>query len=156
MGELATIRTMDEYVRWREQQPWYAEQRLREASLGRAVAYSGQLPTAPGYYVYRLWGGAFSESGCLYVGMVGESGPRRLSARLAEHKRDKPWWDAVTHVDAGACDMYNVAHEEALQIATLRPDHNRRTEGYRLTHREAAEAQGWPDQTVAREQAHRG
>lgn len=143
MSELAVIRTMDEYLRWREQQPCHQERRREERSRRRTAVYSDALPTAPGYYVYRLWGAAWSESGCLYVGMVGDNGPRRLSARLAEHKRTKPWWSAVARIDAAECDMYNVGHEEALQIARLRPDHNRRTEGWQLTPREAREAQGW-------------
>lgn len=135
-GGLAVVRTLAEYEQLREQ-------KAREREAARP-AFSDILPTAPGCYVYRLWGLALSKSGCLYVGMVGENGPRRLSARLAEHKRTKPWWPAVQRIDAAECGMYDVGHEEALQIAALRPDHNRRTEGRKLTYREACEAQGWP------------
>jgi len=124
---------MAEYQQLRELQ-----RRAREAAR---PAYSEDLPTRPGYYVYRLWGRALSESGCLYVGKVGENGPRRLSARLAEHRRLKSWWAAVERIDAAVCTLHDVSREEGMQIAALQPDHNLRSEDWRLTPREAREAQ---------------
>jgi hypothetical protein len=83
--------------------------------------YSEDLPTAPGYYVYRLWG----PGRCLYVGFVGENGPRLLSARLGEHRRTKPWWPQATLIDAADCGhQLEAMAEEIRQIELLRPVHN--------------------------------
>lgn len=88
--------------------------------------YSETLPAEPGYYVYRIWG---AVDHCLYVGMVGDKGPRKLSARLAEHRRAKPWWAAVKRIDAADCgDQHEVMAEEAYQISICRPWHNKRRE----------------------------
>jgi hypothetical protein len=118
----------------------------REQPARHEHVYSATWPTEPGYYVYRLWGDIpFAGTGCLYIGMVGENGPRRLSARLAEHKRTKSWRWQVERIDAAVSTLYDVGHEEALQIAKLRPEHNYRTEGWKLTTAEHAGAQGWDE-----------
>jgi hypothetical protein len=97
------------------------DRRARPAYPEHEHDYSEDLPIAPGYYVYRLWG----DGGCLYVGFVGENGPRRLSPRLAEHKRTKPWWPQVALVDAADCGHYSeAAGEEMRQTERLNPDHN--------------------------------
>lgn len=81
--------------------------------------YSEDLPTAAGCYVYRL---RDAEDWCLYVGMVGDNGPRRLSARLAEHRRTKKWWPFVARIDAADCESYGDAvSEEVRQIKAFQP-----------------------------------
>jgi hypothetical protein len=86
-----------------------------------SVTYGETLPTAPGRYVYRLWD---TPGGCLYVGMIGDSGPRRLSARLGEHRRTKGWWPQVARIDAAECDLFQLHDEEMRQIRRLGPAHN--------------------------------
>ncbi len=84
--------------------------------------YSDIIPTRPGHYVYRLW----ADDVPLYVGCVGERGPRRVTHRLASHKREKPWWPQVTHIDVAAfASIEEVVAEETAQIAALKPVHNK-------------------------------
>lgn len=76
---------------------------------------------APGYYVYRLWAG----DECLYVGRVGDAGPRPPQARLNYHRRNKPWWPEVTRTEVAALpDHPAMVAEEEAQIAQLRPRYN--------------------------------
>lgn len=103
----------------------------------REFTYSEDLPTAPGYYVYRLWD---ADGKCMYVGMVGDNVPRRLSARLGQHRRDKTWWPAVARIDAATCAQFTVHEEEARQIEALRPYRNRRHELWALPWMERAAA----------------
>lgn len=42
--------------------------RTNEAAGTRGAVYSTEIPTAPGYYVYRPWSG----DECIYVGRTGE------------------------------------------------------------------------------------
>ena len=87
------------------------------------TVYSETIPTARGHYVYRFWA---ADGTCVYVGCVGERGPRRLSARFAQHKRQSPWWPQVARIDvAGLASTADVITEERAQIAQLNPVHNR-------------------------------
>jgi hypothetical protein len=85
-------------------------------------AYGTEIPVAPGYYVYRLWAG----DACLYVGRVGDSGPRAPQPRLNHHRRVKPWWAEVTRIEVAAFpDHPSIVAEEGMQIVTLKPLHNK-------------------------------
>ena len=84
--------------------------------------YSEIIPTKPGFYVYRFW----AEDGtCLYVGRVGDSGPRPPQSRFAHHRRMKSWWPDVARIEVAELSAHAliVAEEEA-QIKALRPVHN--------------------------------
>ena len=79
--------------------------------------------------------------------MVGDNGPRLLSARLDEHRCTKTWWPAVRRIDAADCgDHGRVMEEEVFQIAQLRPDFNIRdvNGSRRLPDARYEEATGWP------------
>ena len=75
----------------------------------------------PGFYVYRAW----RASNCIYVGLVGNLGPRDPHLRMAEHKSTDRWWADVARIDiaefAGRQDIYP---EELRQIRALRPPRN--------------------------------
>jgi hypothetical protein len=129
-GDFGTVWPVPEHIEAARAAYWREPRGPRKPRAHPAYTYSEDLPETPGYFVYRLW----ADTGCsLYVGMVGLTGPRLLSTRLGEHKRDKPWWPQVAHIDATECDPLDVAKEEALQIARFAPEHNLRTEGGRLT-----------------------
>lgn len=83
--------------------------------------YAEDLPAVPGYYVYRLWDAAGWP---LYVGRTGDNGPRRLAARLGEHRRTKAWWPDVARIDAAASGPLDYVTEETMQIGWLTPAHN--------------------------------
>lgn len=94
-----------------------------------AVSYSEAIPTGPGYYVYRLWA---PDETCLYVGRVGDSGPRPPQPRLNNHRRQKAWWPDVARIEfAELPDHPAVVAEETRQIWELRPIYNTR---YGCTH----------------------
>jgi hypothetical protein len=84
--------------------------------------YSEAIPTEPGYYVYRFWA---ADETCLYVGRVGDSGPRPPQARLNYHRRNKAWWPDVARIEiAELPDHPAVVAEESRQIQALNPAHN--------------------------------
>jgi hypothetical protein len=86
------------------------------------LRYSEEIPTAPGYYVYRFW---TADGTCLYVGRVGDSGPRSPQARLNNHRYTKTWWPDVAKIEVAELpDHPAVVAEEAEQIKALRPLHN--------------------------------
>lgn len=93
----------------------------REQGTIGSPEYSEDLPSAPGWYCYRLWG---ADGRCLYVGMVGDNGPRRLRARISEHRKRKPWWGDVCRIDAADCGPWGSADEELRQTLALKPIHN--------------------------------
>ena len=89
--------------------------------LASGAAYSTEIPRTPGYYVYRLW----ADDECLYVGRVGEAGPRPPQPRLNYHRRNRPWWPEVTRTEVTALpDHPAMVAEEESQIALLRPRYN--------------------------------
>jgi hypothetical protein len=88
--------------------------------------YSTEIPGAPGYYVYRLWAGGT----CLYVGRAGNSGPQRVARRLADHRRNKPWWSEVTRIEVAAFASHDlIVAEEYRQIEARHPVHNKQRRG---------------------------
>lgn len=115
------------------------------ASLRAAADYSEVIPTRPGFYVYRLWA---ADGTCLYVGCVGERRPRRVTQRLNEHRRDKPWWPQVARIDVASLgSSAEVIAEEPVQIAQLEPVHNkmllgRCSHGHDMTAPDATNAEG--------------
>ena len=87
-----------------------------------AASYSKVIPRKPGYYVYRLWA---SDGSSLYVGRVGDSGPRPPQPRFNNHRRKKTWWPEVARIEiAELPDHPAVVAEEAAQIEALHPLHN--------------------------------
>jgi len=86
------------------------------------ASYTEEIPTAPGYYVYRFW----ADGGtCLYVGRVGNNGPRPPQPRFRSHRRSKTWWPDVARIEiAELPDHPAIVAEEAGQIEALRPLHN--------------------------------
>ena len=88
-----------------------------------SVSYSEEIPTAVGYYVYRLWAG---DGISLYVGRIGDSGPRAPQARLRHHRRTQTWWPDVARIEIAELPEHPaIVIEEAEQIWALRPLHNR-------------------------------
>jgi|SRR5208282_3393668 len=84
--------------------------------------YGEAIPTAVGYYVYRLWAG---DGTCLYVGRIGDSGPRAPQPRLGHHRRNKTWWPDVAKIEVAELpDHPAIVAEEVEQIRALRPLHN--------------------------------
>jgi hypothetical protein len=91
-------------------------------SLEPCVYGELQLPP-PGFYVYRLW----AESECLYVGMVGDKGPRLVQDRIREHSKSQSWWPDVTRIEVAECaDRKHALKEERAQVRKLKPVHNKR------------------------------
>lgn len=129
-GDYGTVWPVPDYVEAARAAYWREPRKPREPRIHPAYTYSEELPETPGYFVYRFWA---CTGCCLYVGMVGLTGPRLLSARIGEHRRDKPWWPEVAHIDATECDSRDAAKEEALQIERFAPEHNQRREKGRLT-----------------------
>ncbi len=87
----------------------------------REPSYSETISSRPGFYVYRLWAGDLP----LYVGSVGQRGPRRVTRRLSQHRRTKAWWPQVTRTDVAVCESIGeMVAEETAQISRLRPAHN--------------------------------
>lgn len=85
--------------------------------------YREFIPTDPGFWVYRMW----AAERCLYVGMVGNLGPRPVQDRIRVHSRTQPWWPHVTHIDVAECDSRQQAFkEERRQLEALEPVHNGR------------------------------
>jgi hypothetical protein len=86
------------------------------------ASYSEEIPTAPGYYVYRFW----TDGGtCLYVGRVGDNGPRPPQSRFRHHRINKTWWPDVAKIEiAELPDHPAIVAEEVRQIEALRPVHN--------------------------------
>ena len=90
------------------------------------AVYSTVIPTRLGHYVYRLWA---ADGTCLYVGLTGERGLRRVSTRLRAHQGlggpAKPWWPEVARIEVAALStaVAAIAEEEA-QIIELKPVHN--------------------------------
>lgn len=95
--------------------------RVSTLAEDRPPAYSSEIPRTPGYYVYRLW----AEDICLYVGRVGDSGPRLPRPRFRNHRRTKPWWGQVTRIEVAQLpDHPAMVTEEFRQIYLLQPPHN--------------------------------
>ena len=67
-----------------------------------------------GFYVYRAWG----ASSCIYVGLVGNLGPRDPHLRMAEHKSKDRWWADVARVDiAEFADRQDIYPEGCARFA---------------------------------------
>jgi hypothetical protein len=93
-----------------------------------SAEYSEVIPELPGFYVYRLWA---ADGICLYVGMVGKRGPRRVDQRFSEHEDDrKAWWRQVARIEVRSFAVMEGAEaEERHQIATLMPVWNKQGTG---------------------------
>ena len=82
----------------------------------------GEIPREPGFYIYEIWAGEV----CLYVGRVGDNGPRSVRYRLSSHAGDKPWWPEVTRISVTSLASHEeIAAEEPRRIRELAPRHNR-------------------------------
>ena len=93
-----------------------------------SLEYTEIIPELPGFYVYRLW---TADGICLYVGMVGKRGPRRVDQRFSEHEDDrKAWWRQVARMEVRSFAIKEGAEaEERHQIATLMPAWNKQGTG---------------------------
>jgi hypothetical protein len=90
--------------------------------------YSENIPTKPGFYVYRLWA---ADGTCLYVGCCGERGPRRVRDRFGSHRHRQPWWPEVARTDVAVfASPAEIVAEERSQIALVKPVHNKRLLGH--------------------------
>jgi hypothetical protein len=69
------------------------------------------------HYVYELWSG----DKCLYVGCSS-----RLGQRLTAHRRDREWWNDITHIEVNVHPNYVAGRRaEAALIMKLDPTHNK-------------------------------
>lgn len=87
------------------------------------------FPSFAGHFVYRIWGKA---GRCLYVGLTGQTAPRLLGARMAEHAKDKWWWHQVCRIDALETELPYLHRLEAEEIRHHRPLYNRKKEEWAL------------------------
>lgn len=88
------------------------------------MTYSEEIPSAAGYYVYRFWA---ADDTCLYVGRIGDRGPRSPQPRFRHHRRGQTWWPDVARIEVAEFpDHPAVVAEETGQIDALRPLHNAR------------------------------
>jgi predicted GIY-YIG superfamily endonuclease len=70
------------------------------------------------WHVYQLRG----DTGLLYVGYT----RRRLSHRLSEHRRQKPWWPEVTEVRSEEFATEDEARQREKEIWTVaQPKYNK-------------------------------
>lgn len=86
--------------------------------------FDSNVHSKESYWVYRFWNAA---GDCLYVGRVGDNGPKPFTVRLWQHKKKQSWWPEVDRIDAIELpDHASIVDEENRQFWEQRPIHNRR------------------------------